>query len=310
MSAKVSMLAEQGEDMTERLPCPFCGHVGVTHNEGLTFRWLTTECNGCGAQCAEERINTMTMERSAAIEQAKVEALKTWNTRFTPFPPQQQAEPVSMRMPKVGDRVICLEDESFGEVVSLTGGGSPDINFDDGTRGTYLLREFAELFGYAEQRQQQAEPPPEWLLIKNILDEYGLQAIDFVAEFKAAQQVATIWKQAKPFSPEAINTTQTAWRMGYKAAKAEQQQAEPVAWDKPSDNFNEWWNGDYEDPANPFEKDSAAYWAWAGWQAAQRPWVGLTDEDWEQIHDRKDTSLDTFEQGAVWAANQLKERNT
>jgi antitoxin component HigA of HigAB toxin-antitoxin module len=77
--------------------------------------------------------------------------------------------------------------------------------------------------------QQQAEPPPEWLLIKNILDEYGLQAIDFVAEFKAAQQVATIWKQAKPFSPEAINTTQTAWRMGYEAAKAEQQQAEPVA---------------------------------------------------------------------------------
>ena len=75
--------------------------------------------------------------------------------------------------------------------------------------------------------QQQAEPP-EWLLIKNILDEYGLQAIDFVAEFKAAQQVATIWKQAKPFLPEAINTTQTAWRMGYEAAKAEQQ-AEPVA---------------------------------------------------------------------------------
>ena len=66
-----------------------------------------------------------------------------------------------------------------------------------------------------------AEPPPEWPLIKNILDEYGLQAIDFVAEFKAAQQVATIWKQAKPFSPEAINTTQTAWRMGYEAAKAE-----------------------------------------------------------------------------------------
>jgi hypothetical protein len=74
---------------------------------------------------------------------------------------EQQAEPVSMRMPKVGDKVICLEDESLGEVVSLTGGGSPDITFDDGTRGTYLLREFAELFGYAEQRQQQAEPPPQ-----------------------------------------------------------------------------------------------------------------------------------------------------
>ena len=42
------------------------------------------------------------------------------------------------------------------------------------------------------QEQQQAEPPPEWLLIKNILDEYGLQAIDFVAEFKAAQQVVGV----------------------------------------------------------------------------------------------------------------------
>ena len=36
--------------------------------------------------------------------------------------------------------------------------------------------------------EQQAEPPPEWPLIKNILDEYGLQAICFVAEWKAAKR--------------------------------------------------------------------------------------------------------------------------
>ena len=147
--------------MTEPLPCPFCGHVGVTHSEGSTFRWLVTECNGCGAQCGEERINTMTMERSAAIEQAKEAAIKAWNTR-------------------------------------------------------------------AAQPEQQAEPPSEWLLTKNILDEYGLQAIDFVAEFKAAQ----------------------------------------------------------------------------------RPWVGLTDEDWEHIDNKKSTALDTFAQGAAWAEARLKELNT
>ena len=79
------------------------------------------------------------------------------------YPPQQQAK---MRMPKVGDKVICLEDESLGEVVSLTAGGSPDITFDDGSRGTYLLREFAELFSYAEQRQQQAEPVA-WVFAPN-----------------------------------------------------------------------------------------------------------------------------------------------
>ena len=36
--------------------------------------------------------------------------------------------------------------------------------------------------------EQQAEPPPEWPLVKNILDEYGLDAIAFVAEWKAAQR--------------------------------------------------------------------------------------------------------------------------
>ena len=60
-----------------------------------------------------------------------------------------------MRMPKVGDKVICLEDESLGTIVSLTAGGSPDIKFDDGSHGTYLLREFAELFCYASTPQRE-----------------------------------------------------------------------------------------------------------------------------------------------------------
>lgn len=84
--------------MTEPLPCPFCGHVGLSQSEGSTFRWLSTECNGCGAQCGEERINTMTMERGAAIEQAKEAAIKTWNTRFVEGEKAsvaQQAEPVT-----------------------------------------------------------------------------------------------------------------------------------------------------------------------------------------------------------------------
>ena len=119
---------------------------------------------------------------------------------------EQQAEPVAMRMPKVGDKVICLEDESLGTVESLTAGGSPDIVFDDGSHGTYMLREFAELFGYV-----------------------------------AAQ------------------------------------------WDKPSASFNEWWDSYRHDPANPFAEGSAAYWAWAGWMAAQRQWVGLTNEQLDDI---------------------------
>jgi hypothetical protein len=73
-----------------------------------------------------------------------------------------------------------------------------------------------------------AQPPPEWEAIDNIIAEYGLQAIDFVAD----------------------------------------------------------------------------------WKAAQRPWQGLTDEDWEKVANRKNTVLDTFEQGATWAAYKLERRNT
>ena len=36
--------------------------------------------------------------------------------------------------------------------------------------------------------EQQAEPPPEWPLIKNILAVFGLDAIAFVAEWQAAQR--------------------------------------------------------------------------------------------------------------------------
>ena len=44
------------------------------------------------------------------------------------------------------------------------------------------------LLNTAPPQQQADPPPPEWPLIKNILAEYGLDAIAFVAEFKAAQR--------------------------------------------------------------------------------------------------------------------------
>ena len=45
-------------------------------------------------------------------------------------------------------------------------------------------------------------------------------------------------------------------------------------------------------------------------QVYKKPWQGLTDEDWEKVANRKGTSLDTFEQGATWAAYKLERRNT
>jgi len=37
----------------------------------------------------------------------------------------------------------------------------------------------------------------------------------------------------------------------------------------------------------------------------QRPWVGLTDEDWAKVEDMPDT----FDQGVAWAQARLMERN-
>lgn len=43
---------------------------------------------------------------------------------------------------------------------------------------------------------------------------------------------------------------------------------QPAQWDTPSEAFNRWWDGEYDDSANPFTKDTFGYWAFAGWQAA------------------------------------------
>ena len=42
----------------------------------------------------------------------------------------------------------------------------------------------------AELAQPAQEPPPWWPAVENILTEYGLQAIDFVADFNAAMKDA------------------------------------------------------------------------------------------------------------------------
>jgi hypothetical protein len=102
--------------------------------------------------------------QQCTLHQAHVDAIHEWAERAKaaeaklaaqPAPAQ---EPVAMRMPKVGDKVVCIDDESLGTVVYLTAGGSPEIKFDDGSHGTYMLREFAELFGYTTPPTAQPAP--------------------------------------------------------------------------------------------------------------------------------------------------------
>jgi hypothetical protein len=61
--------------------------------------------------------------------------------------------------------------------------------------------------------------------------------------------------------------------------KPAQSASQPAQWEHTSASFNAWWGSDVMLSANPFAEGSAAYWAWAGWQAAQRKWQGLTDEE-------------------------------
>ena len=87
---------------------------------------------------------------------------------------------------------------------------------------------------------------------------------------------------------------------------------EPVAWDKPSDNFNAWWDGDRRrDNANPFTTDSFAYWAFEGWQAAlaQRPWQGLEAEDLAQIESDYFWQIGNHMAIAMAVEAKLKEKN-
>jgi len=102
----------------------------------------------------------------------------TYKPLYTSLQPAAQ-----MRMPKAGDKVICLEDESLATVVSLTAGGSPDIVFSDGSRGTYLLREFAELFGYATP-----QPHREWV---GLTDE-EIEAADYITMAREDYEVYSI----------------------------------------------------------------------------------------------------------------------
>jgi hypothetical protein len=114
------------------------------------------KCASCTTPPAQPAPVQEPVEIDADMRNVLHGALKR-SGKIIPPPAAPVQEPVAMRMPKVGDKVVCIEDESIGTIVYLTAGGSPEIKFDDGSHGTYMLREFAELFGYttppAAQRQ-------------------------------------------------------------------------------------------------------------------------------------------------------------
>jgi hypothetical protein len=169
------------------------------------------------------------------------------------FTKQSEQEPVSMQMPKAGDKVICLEDESLATVVSLTAGGSPDIVFSDGSRGTYLLHEFAKLFGYATPPAAHLAPVPKG------------------------------WKMV-PVEP-----TREMWT----AVNKLDDQCAAGNYDGKGCSIEQAWNCLLDAAPNP--------------PAAQRTWVGLTDEEISHIWRNSPPASHDF---ARAIEQRLKEKNT
>jgi len=159
------------------------------------------------------------------------------------------------------------KDETLGAIIAgAKANGSWDKKYPDDDK----------------KAQPVQEPPSEWAGIKAILDEYGLQAIDFVADWKAAQPVQPAQEPVAVYGycPEC-------------GAKGVQRERRPDGNDKcinghtypsskalaqPEQEPEAWYDKHGMITHDPFEGVTPLYTT-----PPKRPWVGLTDEEREEI---------------------------
>ena len=138
----------------------------------------------------------------------------------------------------------------------------------------------------------------------------GYQSKRAAAQDKLAhltlEQRCRLSEQCLPEAPYREMLTKLHDEMLKALAQPEQ---EPVAWAVQA--CSKMWRGEFaEIDAKAEAKRIGGTCVAYPLYTAQREWAGLTDEDWEKVSNRKNTVLDTFEQGAVWAAYKLERRNT
>ena len=68
--------------MSNIKPCPFCGSTNVQIIDGSTFRWRLAQCQSCGSQAGDVRIQTAGEGTPLDWEARAVRlALDEWNKR-------------------------------------------------------------------------------------------------------------------------------------------------------------------------------------------------------------------------------------
>ena len=153
--------------------------------------------------------------------------------------------------------------------------------------------------------QPAQEPPSEWAGIKAILDEYGLQAIDFVADFKAAlAQPAQEpdWKEQYEYQKRRAEM----WIAKYEKDIGPLEKAQPAQEPR---NVRERWNVELDGNDllvcfNDHEKgDKCQYERYS----PQREWAGLNEKERNDIEDDFYANISIHVFDAIEA--KLKEKN-
>ena len=228
------------------------------------------------------------LRQAAQMALAALERYQVKRQDFDKFADEITALRTALEQPmhklRRGDILRCMESNALCTVWSTSTTGWTLVKWAANDFGNYTAEQIGELFWI----EQQAEPvawttmpeAADWCFVSGSKDPNGkLEGKWFPLYTTPPQQ------QAEPVMANGLTEAETS---ASRSVVGLTKQAEPVAWDKPSDNFNAWWDSYRHDGGNPFQTDSFAYWAFAGWQAAlaQRPWQGLTEEEIAVIGDK------------------------
>ena len=184
------------------------------------------------------------------------------------------------------------EDEAFDELATRQGDWGSGFQTKPWNEDEWRRNNWRCGHGWLRGEQCKScnaaqEPPSEWAGIKAILDEYGLQAIDFVANFKAA--LAQLAQES--YDQTALELCNVCgWKTlipddGCLNCERAQPAQEPVAhvylFDDDGRPLIAWNN------AKGIKIGDKLYTA-----PPQRTWVGLTDEQQEEMYQMTDNIAD------------------